>query len=88
MLATDRFGNTFIGTICLVLLLTSQSAHAATAEVAKKCAELMTKEFPPRVIGNPAAGSAKGTGRDEQQYFKQCIENGGSLSKDDATKTK
>jgi len=34
----------------------------ARVEVAKKCDALTAKAFPPRAIGNPAAGSAKGTG--------------------------
>jgi hypothetical protein len=54
-------------------------ASAITAELAKKCGALTAKAFPPRVIGNPAAGSAKGSGRDEQTYFKKCVENGGKV---------
>jgi hypothetical protein len=37
---------------------------AVTVEVAKTCQILTEKAFPPRQIGNPAAGSAKGTAKD------------------------
>jgi hypothetical protein len=79
MLASTKFGNALIGTICLALLLTPQSAPAVTAEVAKKCSALTAKEFPPRVIGNPAAGSIRGTAADEREYYRQCVENGGNM---------
>jgi hypothetical protein len=55
------------------------SASAISAKVAKKCEVLTTKAFPPRVAGNPAAGSAKGTGRSEQSYFSKCMANGGNM---------
>jgi hypothetical protein len=31
------------------------------------------------VIGNPAAGSAKGSGKDAQAYFNKCVKNGGKV---------
>jgi hypothetical protein len=40
---------------------------------------LTAKAYPPRVIGNPAAGSAKGRGRIQQQYFNKCVANGGKM---------
>jgi hypothetical protein len=61
------------------------TASAVTAELAKKCNALTAKAFPPRVIGNPAAGSAKGSGKDQQDYFTKCIANGGNPD-DDARK--
>jgi hypothetical protein len=61
-------------------LLSSGSPSAApTAELAKKCAALTAKAFPARVIGNPSAGSAKGSGRAEQDYFNDCIRKGGNV---------
>jgi hypothetical protein len=60
----------------------TNSASAITVELAKKCHALTDKAFPPRVIGNPAAGSAKGSGKDEQAYFSKCVKNGGKV--DDA----
>jgi hypothetical protein len=40
------------------------------------------RAFPPRVLGNPAAGSAKGSGPDQKIYFKRCVANSGRV--DDA----
>ena len=58
-------------------------ASAITVEVAKKCNVLLEKAFPPRVVGNPAAGSAKGTSQEQNAYFKKCVANGGNM--DDAS---
>jgi len=55
----------------------TSGASAITVEVAKKCEALTAKGFPQRVIGNPAAGSEKGSGRDAQAYFNKCVKNGG-----------
>jgi hypothetical protein len=52
---------------------------AITVELAKKCEALTAQAFPPRVIGNPAAGSAKGSGKDSQAYFNKCVKNGGKM---------
>jgi hypothetical protein len=54
-------------------------ASAITVELAKRCEELTATAFPPRVIGNPAAGSAKGSGKDAQAYFNRCIKNDGKV---------
>jgi hypothetical protein len=40
---------------------------------------LTAKTYPPRVIGNPAVGSAKGSGLAQQEYFKRCVANGGDV---------
>jgi hypothetical protein len=67
--------------VCIGVGLIADGAPAApTAELAKKCATLTQKAFPPRVVGNPAAGSLGGSGRSEQAYFNQCIKNGGSVN--------
>src|SRR5215813_6800923 len=50
-----------------------------TVELAKKCEALTAKAFPPRVIGNPASGRAKGSGKDAQAYFDKCIKNAGKV---------
>ncbi len=60
------------------------SASAITVEVARKCDALVAKAFPPREVGNPAAGSAKGSGLAQQDYFRKCVANGGNT--DDAPK--
>jgi hypothetical protein len=31
------------------------------------------------VIGNPAAGSVKGSGKDAQAYFNKCVKNDGKV---------
>jgi hypothetical protein len=55
----------------------SYAASATTVEVARKCDALVAKTFPSREPGNPATGSAKGSGYAEQAYFKRCVANGG-----------
>ncbi len=57
------------------------SASAITTDVAKKCNALLAKEFPPRQPTNPAAGSSKGNGQAERDYFKKCVDNGGNMDK-------
>ncbi|MEH2514207.1 hypothetical protein V1291_005561 [Nitrobacteraceae bacterium AZCC 1564] len=73
--------------ICVMLVLGTTDAYAVTAEVAKKCNALLAKKFPPRVVGNPAAGSAQGTGPVQREYYKKCIESGGKIE-DGNTKPK
>jgi len=63
----------------VTVALMSSGVSAITVEVAKKCEALTDKAFPPRVIGNPAAGSAKGSGKDAQAYFNKCVKNGGKV---------
>jgi hypothetical protein len=72
---------------CLAVGLMTNTASAVTAEVAKKCSALMQQAYPPREPGNPAAGSVKGTGQIEQDYFKKCLANGGNVG-DDTSKEK
>jgi hypothetical protein len=67
--------------ICAGVGLTADGAPATpTAELAKKCAALTQKAFPPRVVGNPAAGNFGGSGRSERVYFDECIRNRGSVN--------
>lgn len=68
--------------IALFSLSTANPGRAVTAEVARKCSALMIKQFPPREPGNPAAGSAKGSGRDQQAFFNKCVANGGKVDDD------
>lgn len=58
------------------------TASAITAEVARTCNAAVAKAFPPRQPGNPAAGSTKGTAKDQRDYFSKCVENNGKV--DDA----
>ena len=58
---------------------TTGPSAAVTAEVARKCQALKQRAFPPREIGNPAAGSEKGTGAQQAAFFKKCVANGGEI---------
>lgn len=60
-------------------LLISSPALCITVEVAKKCNLLLEKEFPPRQPANPAAGSAKGSGQAQRDFFKKCVDNNGNM---------
>jgi hypothetical protein len=51
-----------------------------SAELAKKCSALTAKAFPPRQLGNPAAGSKKGDAQVQRDYFRKCIANQGGNS--------
>lgn len=68
--------------VCLAAWLVTNSASAITAEVAKKCEDLSAKAFPPREIGNPAAGTVKGTAQSKRDYFNKCVTNGGKMDDD------
>ncbi len=70
------------GLMCVAVASTTNNASAVAAEVARKCAALTAKAYPPRVVGNPAAGSAKGSGLSQQEYFKRCVANGGDVGDD------
>jgi hypothetical protein len=80
MSAKLKFGSVGITLVCVGVGATINNPSAApSAEVAKKCAALTAKAFPPRVAGNPAAGSARGTGQSEQSYFSKCVAHGGNI---------
>ena len=79
MFANLKFGSALVALICIALGPMTNSALAVTAEVAKKCEALTAKAYPPRMVGNPAAGSAKGTGQSERDYFNKCVANGGKM---------
>ena len=84
MFATSKSGCALIALIGIALGSVPDRASAITAEVARKCNVLTNKQFPPREPGNPAAGSAKGSGRDQYAYFNKCVANGGKV--DEAAK--
>jgi hypothetical protein len=86
MIAKMRFWSTLVALCCVFVGPTVGTASAVTIEVAKKCGALTAKAFPPRQIGNPAAGSAKGNGNARQQYYRDCIKNGGNIDDDAGTK--
>ena len=78
MFANLKSKAVLIGLVCMGVTLTD-SASAISVELAKKCNAQTAKAFPPRVIGNPAAGSAKGTGQDQRDYYKKCVANEGKM---------
>ncbi|WP_398476401.1 hypothetical protein [Tardiphaga sp.] len=61
----------------LMLAIAAASApttvSAITLDVARKCEAATSKAFPPRVPGNPAAGSAAGSGADQRAYYSKCV---------------
>lgn len=79
MFANLKFRGTLVALICIAVCSMTNSASAVTVEVAKKCEALTAKAFPPREVGNPAAGSAKGSAQDKQNYYNKCLANGGNV---------
>jgi hypothetical protein len=73
MRVNSKSWGTLAALVCVGVGSMTGDASALTAKVAKKCAALAYKAYPPRVPGNPAAGSAKGTGQSEQRYFQSCV---------------
>lgn len=72
----------FIGSVGLAVIIvapTADGALAISADLARKCEALTAKAFPLRIPGNPAAGSAKGSGKEEQAYYRKCVKNGGTV---------
>ena len=74
-----KFGCVLLALVGILLGSLPHRASAITADVARKCNALLVKEFPSREPGNPAAGSAKGSGRDQRAYFSKCVANGGKM---------
>lgn len=70
---------TSAGLAAVLTLVAPGTASAITVEVARACEAAVAKAFPPRQIGNPAAGSTKGTGKDQREYFKKCVANDGKV---------
>jgi hypothetical protein len=69
-----------LGIVGLISASVPNSASAITAELARTCQALTSKQYPPREPGNPAAGSTKGNGREQQSYFNKCIANNGKMA--------
>ena len=88
MFAKRKFGCALVVLIGLAAGPTMDNASAKTVEVAKKCDALVEKAFPPRVVGNPAAGSTKGTAQSQRDYFSKCVANGGKMGNDASKETK
>jgi hypothetical protein len=88
MFTKVKFGGALVALVCIVVGPMTNRASAVSVEVAKKCNALAAKAFPPRVTGNPAAGSAKGNGRAKQAYFEKCVANGGHMDAEDGKQAK
>ena len=78
MLTKLKIAAIVVALIGLFDVLASPNALAITAEVAKKCSALSAKAYPPRVVGNPAAGLQNGSYQDFRNYFNKCVANGGN----------
>jgi hypothetical protein len=68
-----------VALVCIDHISMTKTASAISAELAKTCQALTAKAFPPRIVGNPASGSAKGSGRDQRAYYKKCVEKNGKI---------
>ena len=77
-----RIMQRLLGLACLFALAAPMTVSAITAEVARTCDAAVAKAFPPKQVGNPAAGSAKGSAKEQRDYFNKCVANNGKV--DDA----
>jgi len=67
---------TIVGLSIPTLTLEAAAASAPTAELVKKCREMMIKAHPPSL-----AGSRGGTAQQERDYFKTCVARKGNMDK-------
>jgi hypothetical protein len=74
--------------VCSAIVPTTGNASGITAEIARSCNALTAKAFPPRQVGNPAAGSAQGSGHDQRAYFNNCVANQTNATSDTGKKAK
>jgi len=79
MLARLKWAGASLALVSAALVAAPERASAISVEVAKKCNALLAKQFPPREPGNPAAGSAKGSGADQRAFFSKCVANNGNM---------
>lgn len=82
MSARLKSSSALAATIVVAVGSTTSRVSAISLEVARQCNAVTAKAFPPRVVGNPAAGSAKGDGQAERDYFKKCVAKGGKADDD------
>jgi hypothetical protein len=57
----------------IAYVLAVSPSDAITVDVARTCDALVAQRFPPRLPGNPAAGSAKGSATDQRALFQRCV---------------
>jgi hypothetical protein len=72
MFAYVKFGSALVGLVCIAVGCMNGGASAVDAEVARKCAALTAKAYPPRVPGN----LAEGTAQSKRDYFNKCAASG------------
>src|SRR5215467_8780309 len=82
MFAHVKSGSALVGLVCIAVGCMNGETSAVTTEVAKKCAALADKAYPPRLPGNPAAGLAEGTAQSKRDYFNKCVATGGKMDDD------
>jgi hypothetical protein len=58
----------------LASVLMADAAGAYGLDLVKKCRALTEEAYPLRMLGNPAAGSDKGSGAEMRSYYKNCVE--------------
>jgi hypothetical protein len=87
MFLTSKSRTTAFALWLVAAAVAPTGASAITVDVAKKCNALLAKAFPPREAGNPAAGSAKGSGKQQRDYFSKCVAKGGNMDDDGADKS-
>src|SRR6476620_4213726 len=80
MFAHAKFKSALAGLVCIAVGCVNGRASAVTAGVARKCAALTAKAYPPQVLGNPTAGLAKGTVQSKRDYFHTCVANRGNMA--------
>ncbi len=68
-----------IGLALVLTLGAPVTASAVTAEVARACDAVLAKAFPPKQIGNPAAGSSRGRAKERREYYNKCVANNGKV---------
>ncbi len=79
MFAELKAGKTAAALLFVAAGLAPTAAFAISADVAKRCNNLIARQFPAREPGNPAAGSANGDAQTQRAYFNKCIANGGNM---------
>lgn len=79
MFAELKAGKTAIALLFAAAGLAPTAASAISADVAKRCNNLIARQFPAREPGNPAAGSANGSAQAQRAYFDKCVANGGNM---------
>jgi len=61
--------------IIVWLAIPTVTVHAAaSADLMKKCREMMIKTYPP-----PPVGTAGGNAKQQRDYFKSCVANKGNM---------